>query len=450
MRLGTDTERLDAVRAIAHPLSGRADEHDGLLALIGGAHFMLLGEASHGTHEFYRERARITRRLIVEKGFEAVTIEGDWPDAWRVHRFVRGQGSDAHALQALGDFRRFPAWMWRNTEVLDFIDWLRAFNDTRPLSARVGFYGLDLYSMHASMAAVSQYLERSDPAAARRARERYACFDRFGDDARVYGLLAGVAAEVSCENEVLEMLLDLRRRAADTARAGHEEDEESLFNAEQNARLVKSAEAYYRSMVLNEVSSWNLRDMHMFETLECVHRQLTRRSRRPKIVVWAHNSHLGDARATEMGQRRGELNLGQLMREAHGRDAVLVGFSTHSGTVTAARDWDGPAERMQLVPSLPGSHEALMHASGLGRFLLPLRHAGASRRRLLEEARLQRAVGVIYRPLSERQSHYLFAQLAQQFDALLHIDTTRALRPLDLHGAWLGGEEVPETFPSGM
>ena len=360
-----------------------------------------------------------------------------------------GQGSDAHAVQALGDFRRFPVWMWRNTQVLDFIDWLRAFNDTRPVSARVGFYGLDLYSMHTSMAAVSQYLERTDPAAARRARERYACFDRFGDDARVYGLLAGVAADVSCENEVMETLLDLQQRAADTAHAGNEQDEESLFNAEQNARLVKSAEAYYRSMVLNEVSSWNLRDMHMFEMLECVHRRLARRIRRPKIVVWAHNSHLGDARATEMGQRRGELNLGQLMREAHGRDAVLVGFSTHSGSVTAARDWDGPAERMRVQPSLEGSHEALMHATGLGRFLLPLRHAGALQRRLLEEPRLQRAIGVIYRPQSERQSHYFFAQLPLQFDALLHIDTTRALRPLEVLGGWLG-DEVPETFPSGM
>jgi erythromycin esterase-like protein len=447
MRTDIELKAVDAVRPAAQPLRGDANDYDALLELIGEAHFVLLGEASHGTHEFYRERARITQRLIEEKGFHAVAIEGDWPDAYRVNRFVRNLGDDPFAVDALAGFKRFPTWMWRNADVVDFIDWQRAFNDDRPTQAKTGFYGLDLYSLNGSMEAVLHYLDKADPPAAQRARERYACFDQFGDDSQVYGLMLGLGAAESCEEEVIAMLVDLRRHAAAT-RSGKRHDEEEAFSAEQNARLVKNAEEYYRSMYLSDVSSWNLRDQHMGQTLRALERHLGRHGAPPKIVVWAHNSHLGDARATEMGQRRGEHNVGQLVREQHGRDAVLVGFTTHRGSVTAASDWGAPAERKSVLPSRADSYEAIMHATGIDRFMLPMRSA-ARHTQALAEPRLERAIGVIYRPDTERQSHYFYAQLPDQFDALLHFDQTRAVEPLERNAEW-SGAEVPETFPSGV
>jgi len=450
MNTTTDDPALDAVRSLARPLDGGADEYDALLSLVDGARFVLLGEASHGSHEFYRQRARITQRLIAEHGFTAVAVEGDWPDAYRVNRFVRGLGNDPFAIDALAGFRRFPTWMWRNVDVVDFIDWLRDFNLGRTADQRVGFYGLDLYSLHSSMDAVLRYLDRTDPDAARRARERYACFDQFGDDSQVYGMMAGLGHAKGCEQEVVSMLVELQRRsgAASGGVGGDADAAEQRFDAQQNAHSVMNAEAYYRSMYLSNVSSWNLRDRHMAETLGRVERHLADHGRRPRIVVWAHNSHIGDARATEMGQRRGELNLGQLVREQHGDRAWLVGFSTHSGSVTAASDWGAPAERMAVLPSRGDSYEGLMHASGLKNFLLPLRGAGG-RARVLRAPRLERAIGVIYRPDTERQSHYFFAQLADQFDALIHIDSTRAVEPLERNVEWQGAE-LPETFPAGV
>jgi len=446
--IATDAELVAAVRAAAQPLRGGDDDYDTLLALIGDARFVLLGEASHGTHEFYRERSRITQRLIAEKAFDAVAIEGDWPDTYRVNRFVRGQGNDAFAIDALAGFKRFPTWMWRNTDVVDFIDWLRAFNQARPAHTRVGLYGMDVYSLHSSMAAVLDYLEKADPPAARRARARYACFDAFGEESQVYGLMTSLGTARSCEDEVIAMLVELQRRAAELAQADRAADGEAQFNAEQNARVVKNAEAYYRSMYLRDVSSWNLRDRHMVQTLGALDRHLQQHGRRPKIVVWAHNSHLGDARATDKGQRRNELNVGQLVREQHGGDAVLVGFTTHRGSVTAASDWGRPAERKRVLPSRPDSYEAVMHATGIERFMLPLRDAGPHTQ-ALNEPRLERAIGVIYRPDTERQSHYFFALLPEQFDALLHFDVTRAVEPLERNAEWTGAD-VPESFPSGL
>jgi erythromycin esterase-like protein len=442
------SKEVDALRFAAQPLSGSDEDHDALLELIGDAHLVLLGEASHGTHEFYRERANITRRLMAEKGFDAVAIEGDWPDAYRINRFVRGTSGDATAFDALAGFKRFPTWMWRNTDVLDFVKWQRAFNDARPARERTGFYGLDLYSLMASMEAVLGYFDKTDAESARRARERYACFDQFGDDSQVYGLMVGLGSALSCEQEVIGMLVEMRRRAAAAGRGGSAADEEEAFDAEQNARLVKNAEAYYRSMYLSDVSSWNMRDQHMSETLGELERHLGRHGERPRIVVWAHNSHLGDARATEMGQRRGELNVGQLVRERHGRDAVLVGFTTHAGTVTAASDWGASAERKQVLPSRSDSYEGLMHETGFDRFMLPLR-GGGSHVLALQEARLERAIGVIYRPGTERQSHYFFARLPAQFDALLHVDESRAVEPLERETGWKDAE-APETYPSGV
>lgn len=441
------SKETDALRLAAHPMDGSSGDHDALLDLIGDAHYVLLGEASHGTYEFYAARADITRRLLAEKGFNAVAIEGDWPDTYRVNRYVRGDGEDASARDALAGFRRFPAWMWRNEDVASFIEWHRAFNEAGPAQGKTGFYGLDLYSLHASIEAVLAYFERTDPDTAQSARERYACFDRFGDGGQVYGLMAGIGNTASCRQEVIDMLVEMRRASAAAWRGGIAADEEAAFDAEQNARLVKNAEAYYRSMYLDDVSSWNLRDRHMVETLGELERHLWRSSERPKIVVWAHNSHLGDARATDMGEQRGELNVGQLVRERQGRDAVLVGFTTHTGTVMAASDWGAAAECKQVLPSRSDSYEGLMHETGLERFMLPLRGEG-SHFFALREQRLERAIGVIYRPETERQSHYFFARLPVQFDALLHFDQTRAVEPLERDAA-ASDAEVPETYPSG-
>lgn len=442
------SDEAEALRAVAHPMDGSSSDHDALLELIGDAHYVLLGEASHGTHEFYAARADITRRLLAEKGFHAVAIEGDWPDAYRVNRYVRGAGDDANARDALAGFRRFPTWMWRNEDVASFIEWQRAFNDAGPPQGKTGFYGLDLYSLHASIEAVLDYFDRTDPVAARSARERYGCFDRFSDGGQVYGLMAGLGNTPSCQREVVEMLVEMRRAAGDAWRSGSAASEEEAFNAEQNARLIKNAEAYYRSMYLSDVSSWNQRDRHMVETLGEIERHLWRASERPQIVVWAHNSHLGDARATEMGERRRELNVGQLVRERQGRDAVLVGFTTHAGTVMAASDWGAAAERKQVLPSREDSYEGLMHETGLDRFMLPLRGEG-SHFFALREPRLERAIGVIYRPETERQSHYFFARLPVQFDALLHFDSSASVEPLERDAAAMDAE-VPETYPSGQ
>jgi erythromycin esterase-like protein len=432
----TLTQITDAVSRLAYPLNALVPDYAPLLRRVGNARFALLGEASHGTHEFYRERARITKRLIERHGVMAVAVEADWPDAARVNRYVRGVSADAHAEDALVDFKRFPTWMWRNTEVVEFVEWLRLHNEALPADEpKVGFYGLDLYSLRASMQAVLRYLQAVDPQAAARVRERYACFDHFSDDAQIYGLLTQAGVSRSCEEDVIRALIELQHRPV----AGHED-----FNAVQNARLVKNAEAYYRTMFLENVSSWNLRDRHMMETFAALVTYLERRTPRANIAVWAHNSHLGDARATDMSGR-GEWNVGQLARERYGRDTILIGFTTHHGTVTAASNWDAPAERKNVRPALVGSYEAMFHATKRPRFLLTW-DADDSTAQQLGDARLERAIGVIYRPDTERQSHYFHARLAEQFDAVVHFDETHAVEPLERTAQWDAGE-VPETYP---
>jgi erythromycin esterase-like protein len=442
------SDALHQVREAARPLAGKSDDYDRLLEWIGDARFVLLGEATHGTHEFYRERAQITRRLILEKGFNAVAIEGDWPDAHRVDRYVRGIGSDPDANTALAGFRRFPTWMWRNTDVLEFVEWLRAHNDNISLlELNVGFYGLDLYSLYGSIEAVLRYLRKVDPDGERRARYRYACFDQFGEDTQGYGYAASFGLTKSCETEVVSQLVDLRRRAVEYTGPGGRAATDEFFFAEQNARLVKNAEEYYRSMFGARASSWNLRDRHMADTLEHLVGFLTGQGKLPRIVVWEHNSHLGDARATEMGER-GEINVGQLIRERYKEQAVLIGFSTYQGTVTAASDWDEPAERKRVQPALPGSYEALLHDAGIERFWLDLRDEKVVA--LRTPRRLERAIGVVYRPQTERVSHYFSADLPGQFDAIIHFDETQAVTPLENAAGPEGGEKAPETFPSGL
>jgi len=438
---------LDLVREAAHPLTGASHDYDPLLELAGDAQFVLIGEASHGTHEFYRERAAITRRLIVERGFNAVAVEADWPDAYLVNRYVRGDNGAADAEAALSGFRRFPTWMWRNAEVLEFVGWLRAYNDARTENARVGFYGLDLYSLFTSMTVVLDYLDKLDPAAASHARYRYACFEQVGEDPQAYGWAASMDLSASCEDEVVSQLVELRRRAAEYVSRDGRLAADEYFAAEQNARLVANAERYYRTMFRGRVSSWNLRDRHMADTLSALAQHFEAQGTPARVVLWAHNSHLGDARATEMGWG-GELNVGQLVRETFGASAVLIGSLTHTGSVTAASDWDAMAERKLVRPSLEGSYERLFHDTGLPRFLLTLRDSGDVAD-ALHDKRLERAIGVIYAPETERMSHYFHARLPSQFDAVLHFDETRAVEPLEPSARWTSGEP-PESWPTGQ
>jgi erythromycin esterase-like protein len=406
---------------------------------------VLVGEATHGTHEFYRIRAELTRLLIEERGFTGVAAEADWPDAYRANRWVRWLGDDTTAEEALDDFTRFPRWMWRNREVVRFLRWLRAENADRPADARVGFYGLDLYSLHRSMAQVIAYLDEMDPAAAAQARQGYGCFDTFGDDVQLYGYTASLNVHRSCEDEVVDQLLQLRRRAAEYAlRDGHIAAEE-YFAAEQNARVVCDAEAYYRAMFRGGAASWNLRDRHMMATLTALLDHAARQRQPARVVVWAHNSHLGDARATAMAAR-GELNLGQLARERYGDACCAIGMTTHDGEVTAAREWEDPAALRSVRPSLAGSYERLFHDTGLGAFMLELSAAEVTA--VLSAPRLERAIGVLYRPDTERASHYFSARLPEQFSLLVHVDRTRALEPLE---TWSRHElDLPDTYPTGV
>jgi erythromycin esterase-like protein len=428
-------------------ITGAKSDYDRLIDLVGDRRFVLIGEASHGTHEFYAARARITRDLIDLCGFNAVAVEADWPDAYRVNRYAMGLSNDADANGALSDFQRFPAWMWRNRDVLTFVEWLRAHNDSviKPaLKAR--FYGLDLYSLRASMQAVVRYLDQVDPEEAKRARARYSCFDHVGGEGQAYGFALAYSGAPPCENEVVTQLIELRRRAeAYLRRDGWVADDEFFF-AEQNALLVRDAEEYYQQMYRADVSSWNLRDRHMAATLDSLAEHLTHQLGLAKVVVWEHNSHVGDARATEMSAR-GELNVGQLARQRYGVESALIGFTTFEGTVTASTEWGGPCERKRVRPALTGSHESYLHHSRVEHFWLDLSDPAV--RDAMVIPRLERAIGVIYRPETERGSHYFQARLGVQFDAVIHLDHTTAVEPLERTSLWDAGEP-PETYPTGL
>ncbi len=442
------TSVADTIRETLQPLTGHARDYDALLDAIGDARVVCLGEATHGTHEFYRERAAITRRLIEEKGFTIVAAEADWPDAYRVNRYVRGTSEDARAEDALAGFSRFPTWMWRNTVVVEFAEWLRRRNESVRREHQAGFYGLDLYSLFTSIEAVLGYLAEVDPEAAARARFRYACFDHYGEDSQAYGYAATFDLTESCERHAIEQLMELRRSASELAsRDGHIPEDEYFF-AEQNARVVAHAEEYYRTMFTGRVSSWNLRDRHMAGTADALLAHVQARTGQPaRIVIWEHNSHVGDARATQMG-RSGEWNVGQLMRERHGDEVYLVGFSTDHGTVTAASDWDAPAERKRVRPALGNSFERLFHEIEIPNFYVNM-SADRDAASALAAERLERAIGVVYLPGTERVSHYFGASLSGQFDTVIHLDETRALEPLETTQEWVAGEP-PETFPSGI
>jgi erythromycin esterase-like protein len=397
------------------------------------ARVVLLGEASHGTSEFYRARAAITRRLIERHGFTIVAVEADWPDAEVIDRHVRQR----EPVDLPAPFQRFPTWMWRNREFFGFVEWLRAHNSALEDGARASFHGLDLYNLNGSIRAVIDYLDRTDPEAATVARERYGCLAPWRDAPERYGRLAITEGFARCQKAVLGTLRDLLDKQAPLIAASGED----YLDATQNARLVANAEAYYRAMYYGSAESWNLRDEHMFDTLD-----LLLRAKGGKAVVWAHNSHLGDARFTEMGLERDELNLGQLVREKYGDEARLIGFGTHGGTVAAADDWDAPMKIKQVNPSRPDSYERVCHDSGVPRFFLDLRQEREVREALMAP-RLERFIGVIYRPDTERWSHYSTAVLPQQFDGWFWFDETRAVEPLGGAEQAGGGED---TWPFGL
>lgn len=428
------------VRLLAETIEPIPDIDDAelgpLLERIGDARVVLLGEATHGTSEFYRMRAKITRALIERRGFDIVAAEADWPDAARIDRFVRGDGAPAGEWKA---FSRFPTWMWRNREFREFVDWLHEHNADRPREERAGFYGLDLYSLYRSIDAVLGYLDRTDPETARVARARYGCLSPWERDPAVYGRAALTGEFRTCEDEVVKMLRELLEKQIEYM----QRDGEHFLDAVQNARVVANAERYYRVMYYGSRESWNLRDTHMFDTLRML---LAFHGPDARAVVWEHNSHVGNAAATEMGAR-GEHNVGQLSREHFGEDAFLVGFGTDHGTVAAASDWDGPMEIKDVRPAHERSYERLFHETGIEAGFLHLRDPVRDEvREELGPARLERAIGVIYRPETELQSHYFQATLPRQFDEYVWFDRTRAVHPLG--GAELRG--VPETYPFGL
>jgi erythromycin esterase-like protein len=431
------------LRSRARALQGGDGDYDGLLEQAGTRAFVLIGESTHGTHEFYAMRAAITRRLVTELGFDAVAVEGDWPDSHRVDRYLRGE-LDGSAEDALGDYRRFPAWMWANRDVLDFVRWARAWNADRPGRARVGFHGLDLYSLYRSAEAVIAWLDTVDPDQGDAARALYACLDHAGDP-QAYGRAAAARLRPACREGATRLLLQVLGARQPDGRSGPG-DERARFSAERNAHVVLNAERYYRTMFTDPAGTWNLRDAHMVETLLELRRHLRHAGRAGRIVVWAHNSHLGDARATGMS-RRGEWNVGQLLREKVGAaNVLLVGFTTYTGHVTAARDWDLSAERRWIRPARRDSHEHVLHASRMDRLYLPLTDGAPP---VLSGTMLQRAIGVVYRPETELQSHYFDAALGAQFDALFHLDETDALEPLEVPGPWMR-REPPDLYPMGL
>jgi len=416
----------------AEPLPGFDDPNFGkLFDRFGQKRVVLLGEASHGTSEFYRARAAITRRLIAEHGFTIVAVEADWPDAAAIDRRVRGLKPQADAPQP---FQRFPTWMWKNRDVEAFVHWLTRHN--QKASEQCGFYGLDIYNMRGAIAAVLAYLDKVDPKAAAVARQRYACLTPWQHEPSAYGRAVLTAGYRECEDEVIRQCREMLEKQMSYA------GDDEFLDASQNARLVASAERYYRVMYYGGAASWNLRDSHMFQTLS---RLLQWRGAGAKAVVWAHNSHIGDARQTEMGQVREELNIGQLCRQHFGGDCALIGMGTHSGTVAAASDWDGEMEIKKVKPSRGDSIERLCHDSEMPRFLLDFARDPRLAERLAEP-RLERFIGVIYRPETELQSHYADSSLSRQFDAYLWFDETRAVEEIGAQ-KHLG---VPDTYPFGV
>ncbi len=417
---GTTGALVAQIRQVSRPLRTPADL-DPLLQRIGDAHYVLLGEASHGTSEYYTWRARISQRLIEEKGFRFIAVEGDWPDLYLVNQYVKGQqGSARSAREVLNAYGPWPTWMWANEEVVGLVEWLRSYNEGKPEEKKAGFYGLDVYSLWESVMAAGKYLERVDPKAAPVAQRASKCFKPYSKDALEYAS-AAARGQAGCRDEAAALL----RRLRDKATEYRKDDPEAFFNAEQNALIVKNAERYFSSVVEGDATSWNVRDHHMTDTLD---RLVAHHGEGARAIVWQHNTHIGDARATDMA-RSGMVNVGQLVRERHGaRDVVLVGFGSYRGTVIAADEWGEQAKRMMVPPAAEDSYEAAFHEAGKEDKLLIL--SGAAARGALMERRGHRAIGVVYDPAFEAYGNYVPTVLPRRYDAFLYIDESHALRPL--------------------
>jgi len=441
----TATERVSTVQPadlarIARPLESARDL-DPLIDAIGDAHYVLLGEASHGTSEFYTWRTEISKRLIAERDFSFIAVEGDWPDCYRVNRYVKGyDDSGSSARDVLHAFERWPTWMWANREIIDLADWLRDHNRRLGAERQVGFYGLDVYSLWDSMRAVTEYLERIDPGIAAAAKRAYNCFEPYAEDAQDYAR-ATALVPTSCEDEAVSVLRALKLNEPQFK----EDGPEAYFNAEQNALVARNAELYYRTMVRGGPASWNVRDRHMYETLE---RLMKHHGPDARAIVWEHNTHIGDARFTDMA-RAGMFNVGQLVREERSRDGVmLVGFGTHRGTVIAADEWGAPMQRMRVPAAREGSFEEAMHDAAVGDVLMLFDESDNSGVRGFDEPMGHRAIGVVYDPNHERWGNYVPTVVPRRYDAFLYIDETKAVDPL--HMAVKVDGEPPETYPSGQ
>ncbi len=443
-----EKELIAFCKKYARPLTGKKDELNSLLDYIGDARCVLLGEATHGTHEFYALRARITLELITKKGFNAIGLEADWPDAYRINRYIQGQKMDTDTIHALDGFKRFPQWMWRNTAMVEFVSALYHHNRTVKDIKQVGLYGLDLYSLYQSIDEVLSYLDKTDAAAAQRARSRYNCLQLYERNAQQYGYATMFDISASCQQQVLEQLKDIHQNSLELLRKDGQKAVEEYFFAQQNAQLIKDAEHYYRSLFFGSpADSWNIRDTHMMQTAQAIIDHISKKGETPKMVIWAHNSHIGNAKATQLGQL-GEINIGQLMKETYKDQAKLIGFTTYSGTVSAATEWDGTVERKQVRPALANSYEAVLHQAEIPNFMLFLQE-NQELKKAFQQVKLERAIGVIYRPETERTSHYFNAALSSQFDAVIHLDQTKAVEPLEKTPAWISAE-FPETYPTGI
>ena len=429
-----ETELTDELLKVSHELQD-ADDLTPLLDRIGDARYVLIGEASHGTSEFYTWRARLSQRLIREKGFSFVAVEGDWPDCYQVNRYVKGYDDAGNsALDVLHAFERWPTWMWANWEVVAFAEWLKGHNEGLPSEERVGFYGLDVYSLWESLEAVTGFLEDTDPGALEAARRAYRCFEPYREDAHAYAE-ATAMVPTSCEAEVVKLLSELRGKVE-----AYPADAETRLNAEQNAHVAVNAERYYRAMIRGGSSSWNVRDTHMMDTLD---RLMVRRGAGAKAIVWEHNTHIGDARATDMAAA-GMVNVGQLARERHSAEGVfLVGFGSYEGSVIAGDYWGAEMEEMPVPPAVPGSWEALLHGTGSDRLLF----SADLKDPAFVERRGHRAIGVVYHPSRERFGNYVPTVLPRRYDAFLYLAKTKGLHPLHLEPK---GGKTPDTYPWGL
>lgn len=430
----SNTALVSRVRDAAIPLTGGPDDYDPLMDRIGDASIVLLGEATHGTHEFYESRMRITQRLIEEMDFTAVALEADWPDCVQINRHIHRSSNQSETQEALSAFKRFPVWMWRNTDVSEFVDWLANHNRRESISRQVGVYGLDLYSLDSSIQEVVLYWDNVDSEAARSARTLYSCFDHTLQDPIQYGRQVHIGTRPSCELQAfqaLNMFLQRRSSLRQDPDGGVTSLDEELY-ARQNAEVVKNAESYYRNLFNPTVNAWNVRDRHMADTVDTLLEHLKEQGRPPKVVIWAHNSHVGDDRATEMG-KHGQWNIGQLLRQRHPGSTFTLGFTTYEGTVQAADEWGLPPRLKTIRPALETSVEHLCHQTAIPRFFLDLRSDRVFGE--LEEPRLERAIGVIYSPETERASHYFHASVSRQFDAIIHIDASSGVTPLASDGA---------------